>query len=86
MKLTAEQKAIRAEKAKATRAANKARREQRAKESAEMLATMKRLVLSDELDDETRARLILEIREIEHPRSGCSLASIYRSMPPVMMF
>lgn len=71
--LTEEQKALRAEKARATRAANKARKEQKAKEAAEMLATMKKLALSDELDDQTRANLILEIRRMENAggyRSG----------------
>lgn len=64
-KLTNEEKAIRAEKAKATRAANKAKREARAKERAEMLATMKQLVQSPELDANRRADLILEIRSME---------------------
>lgn len=67
-KLTNEKKAIRAEKAKATRAANKAKREARAKERAEMLATMKQLVQSPELDANRRADLILEIRSMEGSR------------------
>lgn len=63
--LTAEEKAIRAEKARATRAASKARREARARERDEMLAIMKQLVQSPELDANRRADLILEIRSME---------------------
>ena len=73
--LTAEEKAIRAEKARATRAANKARREARARERDEMLATMKQLVQSPELDANRRADLILEIRSMEG--SGYRLGRYY---------
>lgn len=67
-KLTDEEKAIRAEKARATRAASKARREARARERDEMLAIMKQLVQSPDLDANRRADLILEIRSMEGSR------------------
>lgn len=70
--LTAEEKQARAEKARATRAANKAKREARAREQAEreqyrreMLAQMKQLVENGNLDDNTKARLLIEIRELD---------------------
>lgn len=70
--LTAEEKQARAEKARATRAANKARREARAREQAEreqyrleMLEQMKQLVNGGNLDDNTKARLLIEIRELD---------------------
>lgn len=70
--LTAEEKQARAEKARATRAANKARREAKAREQAEreqyrreMLEKMKQLVDNGKLDDNTKARLLIEIRELD---------------------
>lgn len=67
-KLTDEQKAARAAKARATRAANKAKWEKKDRERAEMIALMKELVQSPELDVNRRADLILEIREMEGSR------------------
>lgn len=67
-KLTEEQKAARAAKARATRAANKAKWEKKDRERAEMIALMKELVKSPELDVNRRADLILEIRELEGSR------------------
>lgn len=70
--LTAEEKQARAEKARATRAANKAMREARAREQAdreqyrrEMLEKMKYLAEHGDLDDNTKARLLIEIKELD---------------------
>lgn len=70
--LTAEEKQARAEKARATRAANKARREARAREQEEreqyrleMLEKMKYLAEHGDLDDNTKARLLIEIKELD---------------------
>lgn len=72
-------KKARAEKAKATRAANKARKEKARKERMEMLESMKRLAMSDKVEDETKARLLIEINIIQNPNAHRDYGSYHNS-------